>query len=316
MGVISPLSLLKAYELALVRQGKSEGTVSQRIGHIDRMIRAGIDVTTVDSDELIDYLLGRTDWAPEYRRKIADSCRSFFSWMVKTHRRETNPATELPIIKRPTYRAHPAPDEVVLTGFETGTLAERGIISLASVEMLRRTEIATLHPQNRHDLEITFTGKGGKIRTVPLSEGTYEILRQLEKEQGTDVYYFPGRFGGHLHPQTVYKWAKRQIGADWTLHSLRHRGATNGYHRTKDLRAVQELLGHASLTSTQIYTGVNQDQLRAVIEANQLPRPLNSRHQAAAEKTWSRQIYFVDLNAVTPDDVRVILEAAQRRLNN
>lgn len=310
-------SRLDDWAETLQRQGKSQGTIDQRLGHIRRMIEAGVDPEKATSEALADYLLSHDAWAPEYRRKIADSLRSFFTWAHATGILSMNPTDQLPQIRRPSYRPHPAPDSVLLDGFENGSLAERAIISLAATEMLRRTEIANLHPSNRTSHEITFIGKGQRERTVPLSSTTYELLCEIEKEQGVEAYYFPGRFGGHLHPSTVYKWVKKWVGDDWDLHSLRHRGATNGYRQTRNLRGLQILLGHAQISTTQIYTDVSNAELREIIESNALPRALNSRHITNKNSTtWSKNIYFLDLDHVTPDDVRTILDAAQRSLSH
>jgi integrase/recombinase XerC len=164
---------------------------------------------------------------------------------------------------------HPTPEVVVLAAFAGASLAVRAMILLAATEGLRRSEIASLHPQNRHGDAIRFLGKGARERIVPLDQLTLATLVNLEALQGRDLYYFPGRFGGHLHSSTVYRWVT-SCTPGWTLHSLRHRAATIGYSGTKDLRATQELLGHASPATTQIYTAVAFDDVKAVVNAASL----------------------------------------------
>ncbi|TAM68586.1 MAG: hypothetical protein EPN48_11335 [Microbacteriaceae bacterium] len=102
---------------------------------------------------------------------------------------------------------------------------------------------------------------------------TLAALVGLEGVQGRGSYYFPGRFGGHLQSSTVYRWVTERT-PGWTLHSLRHRAATIGYSRTQDLRATQELLGHASPATTQIYTAVSFADIQAVVRAASLNFPV------------------------------------------
>ena len=64
------------------------------------------------------------------------------------------------------------------------------------------------------------------------------------------------RTGGHLAPATVGIMVARELPGDWTCHTLRHRFASVAYRQDRDIRAVQELLGHTSVTTTQIYTAV------------------------------------------------------------
>ncbi|WP_280798130.1 tyrosine-type recombinase/integrase [Aurantimicrobium minutum] len=66
-----------------------------------------------------------------------------------------------------------------------------------------------------------------------------------------------------------YKWVRSTTGG-FNTHSLRHRAGSNAYKATHDIRAVQELLGHKSISTTQIYTTVEPDSLIALVQANQL----------------------------------------------
>ena len=78
---------------------------------------------------------------------------------------------------------------------------------------------------------------------------------------------FPGQDSGHLSPPWVGKLAGRLLPAGWTLHTLRHRFASRAYAGTGDLIAVQQLLGHASVATTQRYVQPPQDSLRRAVHA-------------------------------------------------
>jgi integrase/recombinase XerC len=88
---------------------------------------------------------------------------------------------------------------------------------------------------------------------------------RAELEDRPGGFLFPGRFAGHVHPATVQKQVKRASGT--APHALRHRFATRAYAGTRDLFAVQQLLGHASPETTQVYVAVAGDALVAAVAA-------------------------------------------------
>jgi integrase/recombinase XerC len=114
------------------------------------------------------------------------------------------------------------------------------------------------------------TGKRSKMRVVPIvpavREAIEEYVRQCPYALRGEVPLFVGARGGRLNPDLVRRSvaaARRQLGLPDTLtpHALRHSFATHLLARGADLRALQELLGHASLSSTQIYTAVDAARL-------------------------------------------------------
>jgi integrase len=107
------------------------------------------------------------------------------------------------------------------------------------------------------------TGKGGKERRIPAHPIIADALRALPRG-----YVFPGVDAGHLSPDRVGRLMAAALPGDWTAHSLRHRFATRAFAGQRDLLTVQQLLGHASVATTQRYTQVPDDALRrAVIDA-------------------------------------------------
>jgi integrase/recombinase XerC len=114
------------------------------------------------------------------------------------------------------------------------------------------------------------TGKRSKTRVVPIvpavREAIEEYVRQCPYPVSRDARLFVGARGGPLNPDLVRRVvaaARRRLGLPDTLtpHALRHSFATHLLARGADLRALQELLGHASLSSTQIYTAVDAARL-------------------------------------------------------
>jgi len=114
------------------------------------------------------------------------------------------------------------------------------------------------------------TGKRAKTRVVPIvaaaREAIDEYVRQCPYPLSGEVPLFVGARGGPLNPDLVRRSvaaARRRLGLPDTLtpHALRHSFATHLLARGADLRSLQELLGHASLSSTQIYTAVDAARL-------------------------------------------------------
>ncbi len=133
---------------------------------------------------------------------------------------------------------------------------------------------------NRRDAPLPETlrifGKGGKPRIVPVLSAARaavdEYLRLLPMAPGPDSPLFLGARGGRLDPSLAQKamaTARAALGlpATATPHALRHSFATHLLSAGGDLRSIQALLGHASLSTTQVYTGVDEARLMAAYEA-------------------------------------------------
>ena len=136
---------------------------------------------------------------------------------------------------------------------------------------LRRSEA----PRREGDA-VRVTGKGGKERIVPvLPQVAAAIARYLALcpyRPGPDAPLFLGARGERLNPRLVQRAMEKlrsalDLPASATPHALRHSFATHLLARGGDLRAIQELLGHASLSTTQVYTAVDTDRLMAAYEA-------------------------------------------------
>lgn len=155
-----------------------------------------------------------------------------------------------------------AEDTVLDAAIARASSRDRALLLLARDVWLRLTELTTLHTSQRTGDRLLIRGKGDKDRIAYLTPDAAASLDVLEREHGPG-YYFPGASDGHLHVQAVHKIIKRLTG--YNPHALRHRGATEGYRTTRNIRAVQEQLGHASVATTQIYTHLTDDERRDVV---------------------------------------------------
>jgi integrase/recombinase XerC len=128
-----------------------------------------------------------------------------------------------------------------------------------------------------HDGLVRVTGKGAKTRVVPVGSKACETLQvwlDLRHQwlKGSESALFVGQQGRRLGPRAIQKrleyWAKTQLpGTPVHPHMLRHSFASHLLESSADLRAVQELLGHSDISTTQIYTHVDFQQLARVYDA-------------------------------------------------
>ena len=146
---------------------------------------------------------------------------------------------------------------------------------------LRLAELVALDADDgRLDLrggEVTVTGKGAKTRTVPVGARAREALREWLRRRAQlaapeERALFVGARGKRIAPGVVQArlkaWARRQgIDAPVHPHLLRHSFATHVLQSSQDLRAVQEMLGHASIATTQVYTHLDFQALAKVYDA-------------------------------------------------
>lgn len=111
--------------------------------------------------------------------------------------------------------------------------------------------------------------KGYKDRIVPLSEKILELLRIYFREYKPAIYLFEGQFKDQYSAQSlrnIFKTAlkKSKINKKATIHTLRHSYATHLHENGTDLRIIQELLGHKSSKTTEIYTHVSNKSLQNI----------------------------------------------------
>lgn len=221
----------------------------------------------VTFEGLIDWLADHT-WALNTRRTVRTSLRAFWTWLMATGRAETSPVHQLPGIRAPRPKPRPTPEEAYHEGLANSLPREQLMIRLAAVCGLRRGEIARIHTDDiSSDLDghaLRVKGKGGHERWVPLTAQLAGELRALPRG-----WVFPSKQSksGHLEADRVGKLVAIALPANWTCHTLRHRCASVAYAAEKDLRAVQELLGHASPDTTAIYVAVPDGAIRRAVEA-------------------------------------------------
>lgn len=247
--------------------GARPGTVELRLRYLRRLAaaHAGVSPWSLTLDDLVRFV-SRPAWAPETRRCALSAARGLYRWGHRTGRRGDDPAALLPPVSVPHGRPKPCPEDVLEHALAAAPRRERAWVMLAAYAGLRRAEIATLARGDVGAGELRITGKGGKVRPVPIGPELAEALAPLvaaAEEAGRD-YLFPGRDDGHVAPLLVGRAVAGLLPGRWTAHTLRHRYATTALAATGDLRAVQELLGHSKPETTARYTAVSDATLRRV----------------------------------------------------
>jgi integrase/recombinase XerC len=270
------VKVLGTYRNHLIAAGRSVGTVKQRMLHIDHLHRRSPNLLEVSTADLETYLAAKSHSnGPEGLKSIRASLRSFYKWAHDTDLITADPSAALIAIRVPRVVARIAADSDLQAALITANTQQRAMIYLARFGCLRLNELTTLYSHARQGDLLTIHGKGGKQRRVPASDELLHTLLTLELEQGHGPY-FPGRYGGTMHPVSVGKIITRLTG--WNPHSLRHAGATAAYEATKDLRAVQELLGHSSLATTERYLHTSLDKIRAAAAGTAFLNVYHSPH--------------------------------------
>ncbi len=253
-------------------------------------VAGDVEVTEVDLELLRDWLWRATergDARTTIARRTA-SVRGFFAWALEAGLVETDPTVRLVAPKRGRALPHVATagtlDDVLAAASARAAdgdviaLRDAAVLELLYAAALRVAELcgADLDDLDRGRHTIRVVGKGSKERIVPYGAAAAHALDSyltrarpaLAARGAGSPALFLGARGGRLGTRAAYDIVSRAlapaVGAD-TIgpHALRHSAATHLLDGGADLRTVQELLGHASLGTTQIYTHVSSEKLTA-----------------------------------------------------
>ena len=231
--------------------------------------------------------------ATSLQRRLS-ACRSFFAWQLRRGLLPANPATGLRAPKAPRKLPNVLdPDEmtrlVEVTDAEPIGKRDRALLELMYSSGLRLAEVCGLHWREL-DLDagmVRVTGKGSKTRMVPVGRHASAALRAWREESAgptnkqsannakhadAECPVFPGRGGAPISPRAI-QLRLRQLAQQQGIwkrvhpHLLRHSFASHVLESSGDLRGVQELLGHADIATTQIYTHLDFQHLAKVYDA-------------------------------------------------
>ena len=214
--------------------------------------------------------------------------RMFFKHLVVEDAIKENPADLLDLPLRPEHLPDVLTDEDITKIQDTfdkslpDQYRNNVIVEVLYGCGLRVSELVNLKLSNIYadELMLQIFGKGSKERWVPINPHALEMLAtyihtvrcHIEPKPHEEKYIFLNRRGSHLSRNYVFMFLKQAvanagINKHVSPHSLRHSFATELVENGADLRAVQEMLGHESISTTEIYTHLTRDTLRNTIEA-------------------------------------------------
>jgi integrase/recombinase XerD len=202
-----------------------------------------------------------TKWT---RCTYAASARGWFKWLVEQGHLEVNPMDRMAVPSAPRCVPRPASSEVIRRVLEVCGRRARAYMILATFLGLRVHEIAKVHGEDFAEGWYFVRGKGDVVAAIP----THPLVEQLRRGFPQVGPWFPGSDHGHVRSASVTKTvakAFRKAGYGVTAHQLRHWYGTHAQRVGKDTRATQQLLRHANLASTQIYTEVADRHLQEIV---------------------------------------------------
>lgn len=250
-----------------------------------RLLPSPVDPESLSSDAVRAYLqwLDQEGGKPaSLARKLA-AIRSFYRYLMRRRLVSRNPVDGMRTPKQPKLlpRVLTKDDADALMNFPAGqtvgALRDRALLETLYSTGARVAELVALDIDDVRESEglVRLQGKGSKERIVPIGEVALDAIRRYRQSLPPRFIHvsqgvFRNRRGGRLTSRSVArivtKYSSRLAGGAVSPHALRHSFATHLLDEGADLRSIQEMLGHASLSTTQRYTHVATDQLLAVYD--------------------------------------------------
>lgn len=263
--------MVRRWRSAMRARALSPRTIGDRLACVMQFgAYIGADPVTADQDQITDWL-AEGDWMASSRHTYFGRLAAFYRWLHRQGHIDHNPMAMLDPPRRP--RGRPRPFTVAeLCRIEATPmrLRTRAMTRLGLCQGFRVAEIAKVRGED-FDLvsrQITVTGKGGVTLTLPLHPLVFDIAHVMP----VTGWWFPSnsvRPGEHVLSHSVSDVLHKlflRAGIHGWAHRLRHSYATGLLDAGVDVRVVQELMRHASLTSTQIYTLVHDYRRQQALE--------------------------------------------------
>lgn len=279
--------LVDDYARHLRSAGKSRRTIAARtqlLERLDRDLPLGLELATVE--ELEHWLVGPDhsdlEWSANTRASYWQHMTQFYRWAAdpKRPRLDFDPSAALPRPRRPKGVPHPFRDEDLAFLLVVAREPFLTFIKLAAFQGMRCEEISRLRREHMDQHETRITGKGDKVRVVPTHEEVWSMVCTLPpgpvartiRGNPASPQYISGETSKYL----------RTLGIEGTMHWGRHWCFTKLLLEKEEggaganLRTVQELAGHADVSTTAVYTLVTSAQRRNAVAALRAPAPASA----------------------------------------
>ena len=275
-----------------LEKGLADNSIQAYLRDVDHlasfMTERGIEPEKVKLDDLQQLLKQLNDLgiAPTSQRRMIAGWRMFFKHLVVEDALKDSPAEMLDLPIRPQHLPDVLTDEEITKIQATFDLSlpdqyrNNVIIEVLYGCGLRVSELVNLKMSNLYADEqmLQVIGKGNKERWVPINPRALDLIDtyihnvrvHYDIKPGEEKFIFINRLGRHLSRNYVFMLLQQAvenagINKHVSPHSLRHSFATELVENGADLRAVQEMLGHESISTTEIYTHLTRDALRNTI---------------------------------------------------
>lgn len=237
-----------------------------------------LKVKEEDIENYKKYLKNERELASSTRSRKTTALREFYKYLFKKGYIKYNPMKDIenpPIPERnPEYLTQEEIEKLLqATAGQTFQRRDKAIILLFLTTGLRISELVNIELEDIKGNILTVIGKRNKERQVPLPESTLKAIDDYLKSRGQlSNYLFISNRGNKMHVNTVQKMLDKYLiiaGLDtkrYTVHTLRHTAATTMLNAGVDIRVIQDMLGHSSISTTQIYTHVNNNLKQTVAD--------------------------------------------------
>ena len=289
----------------LLERGLSKNTVSAYLADLQKLVQSldilgmakAVEFVSQEDLEACIQLIAQLDAAESTQARVLSSWRSFFGYLLNEKLIASDPGAllEAPRLSKkiPEVLSLEEVDEMIssIDLSKSAGHRDKAILELLYGCGLRVSELCGLllscyHPDKGF---LRVIGKGNKERLVPLGKSaikatelyTGHYRKSISIVSGMEDIMFLNARGGQLSRTTVFKIVKKaaleaDIRKNVSPHTLRHSFATHLVEGGADLRAVQAMLGHESILTTEIYTHISQSYLQEVIQSY---HPLNRKSQ-------------------------------------
>lgn len=279
--------LLKDYSYYLkIERGMSPNTVASYAGDVREFLEyVRKDAKEAGPDDILAFFsTASEDIGKRSQARKLSALRSFFAWMVMEGERKDNPTDGLESPKLGRYLPavlSVAEVDAIISSVDTDSptgLRDRAILEVLYDCGLRVSELCELKISSLFFEEsfVSVIGKGDKQRLVPLGEmasdsiRNYLTVRPPAAEPKYNDILFLNRFARPLSRVSVFNMVKKQAMAagvrkEISPHTFRHSFATHLIENGADLRVVQEMLGHESILTTEIYTHIDTSTWQAAV---------------------------------------------------
>ncbi len=277
LGELSPgdIANIEEFRKWMVHRRYSDSTISTYIGMLGCFLRfiKPKESQEINSDDMVrfvnEYVIPRR-LSYTFQNQVISATKLFFNHFYKVK-------LAVETFKRP-RREHKLPnvlskEEIKSILQAPSNLKHRAMLSIIYACGLRRSELLNLKPgdiDRQRGVLLIRQSKGKKDRIVPISDKIFKLLEEYRISYRTLNWLFEGQFKGGRYSEksleSVLKQSLRKAGIKKpvTLHWLRHSYATHLLESGTDLRFIQELLGHSSSRTTEIYTHVSTKSLQNI----------------------------------------------------